>query len=34
MTLASLLKAAGCDASIVGKRQLGFGREGDFAEDR
>ena len=34
MTPASLLKAAGYVASIAGKRHLGFGREGDLAEDR
>ena len=31
MTLASLLKAAGCDASIAGKRHVSFGREDDLA---
>ena len=33
-TLASLLKAAGYNTSIVGKWHLGFGREDDFAQDR
>ncbi len=34
MTLASLLKSAGYNTSIVGKWHLGFGREDDFAQDR
>ena len=34
MTLASLLKSAGYNTSIVGKWHLGFGREDDFARDR
>ncbi len=33
-TLASLLKSAGYNTSIVGKWHLGFGREDDYAKDR